>query len=321
VAYGFPPLTCICNSQSGEQLLMIPEGEHEAVDRVAFSPDGKTVATGIEKLTDVGTSWSGIRLRDAATGQLVKELGNLSAKVFSFSPDGNLLAAGNAILSLPDGTIIRRLSLPERFWMTDLTFSPNGELIAVTGFVNGLRPHASPIAFVYETETGDVKESLKCPYDLPHSTCPEGKSITFYPDGKRVAIGTITDAFYLWNIESDVTEVYQREGGRWWLVSIDRTGKVLAATGAGGTVLLWDVDEGRERCALRGRFQSIYGLAFSPRADLLASGGMDGVVRLWKPKDVARKKWKLARTLDVPRTEESPTLDQPQGRAAPGQLR
>ena len=73
----------------------------------------------------------------------------------------------------------------------------------------------------------------------------------------------------------------------------------MAVSGPGGTVLVWDANEEKELCALKGHVLSVYGLEFSPKGELLASGGMDGKVRLWGLKGWGRKGWGLVRTLEL----------------------
>lgn len=48
-----------------------------------------------------------------------------------------------------------------------------------------------------------------------------------------------------------------------------------------GEVILWDVDDGRERARLIGHRGSIWSLAFSPDSRLLATGGYDHAIKLW----------------------------------------
>ncbi len=97
--------------------------------------------------------------------------------------------------------------------------------------------------------------------------------------------------------------VVTRRGGRWWAVDFSPNGELLAVSGQGGTVLIWDVKNERILSALKGHLNSVYDLKFSPKGNLLASGGMDGTVRLWGPKRFGRG-WKLVRSLRLkPPTE------------------
>jgi transcription initiation factor TFIID subunit 5 len=79
-------------------------------------------------------------------------------------------------------------------------------------------------------------------------------------------------------------------------------GRFIAAGGAGGTVLIWDVDADKEYCDLTGHVGSVYAIEFSENGDLLATGGMDQTVRIWEAKDHAAKDWGLGRELTINRS-------------------
>jgi hypothetical protein len=55
---------------------------------------------------------------------------------------------------------------------------------------------------------------------------------------------------------------------------------MLAAGGADGTVVLWEIATGKQRATLRVHAGTVYALAFAA-GGLLASGGDDGAVKLW----------------------------------------
>ena len=73
---------------TGKELRTLP-GHTEFACSVAFSPDGKTLASGSDDHT--------IKLWDVATGTLLRTLSGHTSSVESvaFSPDGKILASGS----------------------------------------------------------------------------------------------------------------------------------------------------------------------------------------------------------------------------------
>ena len=88
-------LACIAGAALAHKLRLVPQTGHtKAVNSVAFSPDGKTIASGSYDNT--------IKLWDAASGKELKTMFGHSNWVLSvsFSPDGKTIASGSW-----DGTV------------------------------------------------------------------------------------------------------------------------------------------------------------------------------------------------------------------------
>jgi len=64
-------------------------------------------------------------------------------------------------------------------------------------------------------------------------------------------------------------------------VSFSPDGKVLATSGNIGTVILWDVESGRELRTFVGHAGTVESVSFSPDGKTLATGSDDNTIRLW----------------------------------------
>src|SRR5262249_33230163 len=110
-----------------------PGGHRTAVDAVTFSPDGKILAT-------AGTRDGSIRLWDTGTGREIRHLQNLVwVDALVFSRDGKQLMTnslgGAQIWDVPSGKLLRVLK--NDGGATDgLALSPDGSLLAVADEYN-----------------------------------------------------------------------------------------------------------------------------------------------------------------------------------------
>ncbi len=255
------------------------QGHASQVRWVAFSPDGKTLATASFDLTARLWELPGGKERSTLKGhaETVESSTDRTPGVncVAFSQDGKTLATAglDGTVKLWDAASGKPLSSLKGHAgrVFSVTFAPDGNTLASASEDRTVK--------IWDVAAGTERATLQ-----GHTAAVE--CVDFAPDGKILASGGWRDgSVILWEVaKSQEQATLKGHVGSVLFVAFSPDGKTLATGGEDRTIKLWDPATRKERAALRGHTGAVRSAAFTPDGTRLATGGADGTIKLWDVK-------------------------------------
>ncbi|MCP4424322.1 MAG: hypothetical protein GY803_07525 [Chloroflexi bacterium] len=266
----------------GLNLLHTLTGHRGVITRVAWSPDGRKIASPARD--------SAIRIWDAGTGKLLQTLDGQTGghavwySSLAWSPDGSQIAAtsGDRSIELWD------LENGNMYWALDghtgpvhsVSWSPDGAEVVTASGDSTVR--------LWDVDQTELKWTST---DHADSVL----AIAWSPNGKLAASGSADRTIRIWEKRIGLALRQTFEGHNEAVVTVawSPDGDLLASGSFDNTVRIWEAATGRQKVILEGHSDTIVSVSFAANGELLASKSKDGTVRLWRC-----DQWELVAVLD-----------------------
>ncbi len=304
-----PPATTALATAPVGTILFTYRGHPAGVRSVAWSPDGKRIASGGDDYT--------LQVWNATTGTKLFTSGALDGSVTAaWSPDGRRIVSSNNVFArVWDATTGRNvLTYTSPTYMTAMAWSPDSRHIVSSTFVTvqvwdaytgmklftykGLSRSVSAVAWspdgkhiasgggdygtggitgvqVWDATTGSDVLTYK-----GHSSIVN--AMAWSPDSKRIASGSQDDTVQVWDATTSGNVLtYKGHSDEVHAVAWSPDGKRIASGSFDGTVQVWDASAGVNLFTYQGHSAGVNAVAWSPDGKCIASGSFDGTVQVW----------------------------------------
>lgn len=250
---------------AGVKLLHTLEGHTSWIGRIAWSPDGKWLASP----SGDGT----IRLWSADNGQFIRSLighqkpvtsvafNSTSSTLASASDDGTI-----SQWSVPSGRKLRSILVSPISAVKSVAFAPTGSRLAGAAFHEPIK--------LWSLKNENIIRALR-------ESTGRVLCLAFDRQGRTLASASDDNDIKIWDPDTgELRSTLTGHLGTVYSVAFAPTGGLLASASRDGTVKLWDTKRGKLLSTFEGHSGPVSCAAFLSSGQLLASRG-DDAVRLW----------------------------------------
>lgn len=242
-------------------------GHADIVSAVAWSPDGKYIAT---------ASWDHtVQVWDASNGKLVFTYAGHTDIVYAlaWSPNGKYLASGSG-----DNTV--------QVWdasngHTIATYTGHHGLVVALAWSHDSKEIVSgswdDTAQIWNASTGIHIATL---YDPGNNEFIA--AVSWSPNDRQIAAGSWGGLVQIWDSQGKLLYTYHGHSDAINTLAWSPNGLYIASGGNDNTIQVWNYQTGATLKVYRGQSKEISSLSWSPNGREIVSGSWDHTAKVWK---------------------------------------
>ena len=304
--------------QTGKALELLGRSHITPPYAFAFSPDGKTIASGSwgKRLQTNEHSRFTVEVWDTTTGKDKAILVGHTMRVNSiaYAPSGKVIATGgwhhDNTVRLWDARTGKNISTSSKMrarQVAFVVFSSDGKTYVTAGddnmvhlwdgktgkhkitlaghtkypFFAAYSPDSKTIATGSYDGTIRLWDTITGDHNITLSTEETVICLTYSPDGNMIASGSRNGNVQLWDTRTmKLKSTLTGHTNRVKSIAYSPDGNTIATASSDNTVRLWDSDTGKTKAILTGYIE-INSAAYSPDGNMIVTGSRDGTVLMW----------------------------------------